>query len=267
MNEKPARRGQALVEFALVSFALIFLLMGAIGIGMMLVQATATGSVAISASMLLDQQVRQDDVSTEEDIYAELRRLNLYNDAHLILSPSDYREETYQGGELASLNRKMLPLYQYDPDHDVYRYPGAPVVYNGSDAILIPRVERGTSETITEWFRPVELEIDPNSGGKVVNVSVNMASQPMTLLSYPTDEFGNTIAPPLVADDSSVQVQAPLPNGFSFNVNNVTQAEIASTNRGVYGLGEMYNFATTVRPFRAVIFHRGTFRLISPDPA
>ncbi len=260
MNKR--RKGQALVEFALVGFALTALLMGIIGIGTMLIQSTATASASISASMIFDLQVEKEDVNNVEEVYAALRTLNLYNDAHLILEPADYFAETFNGGPLASLNRRMLPLYQFDRDRNVYRYPGAPASYNNGNAVLIPRTARDTSETITAWYRPVEIEFDPNvTDQTVLNVTLNMASQPATLLSYPTDALGRTVGLPLVADDGTVNVQANLPDGFNLQGAGVVNSPFASTNRGQFGLGEMKNFGTNVRPFRRVFFHRGTFRL------
>lgn len=267
---RPARRrqAQALAEFAILLFLFVMLVTGLIGFGVMLVQTNMTSSVALSASMLCDQMIPASEDLTIEEVYAQLREKNLFNESQLILSPSDFQNQTFQGGPLASLNRKMLGLYQYDRDYDVYRYPGAITTHNGEDTVLIPIVERTSSETITAWYKPVELEFDENNPN-VVHVMVSMASQPGSLVSYQLDSNGDTFGAPIAADDVAVNQSAAMPEGYTLKIDPTVVPtptdSFANSNRGAYGLGESYVFERKVRPFRRVFAHGGAFRLIPMD--
>lgn len=258
------RRGQSLVEFAIISLVLTLIVAGLLGLAIMLMQGTMTANASISASMLFDQQINQSEVQTTEDIYQRLRDLNLYDDAALVLTKDQY--ESARDGTDANfprLNQKMLGLYQWDPDRQRYRYPGTVVTYNGAPAILIPKVEYDESETITAWYRPVQIDYTP--GQIAVDVTLYMASQPAALMSYPVDADGFSIGNPIEANDDTVVVTAALPTGFNFDATVVEQTEIASVNRGNFGLGELYAYNTSVRPYRVVISNEGTFRLVESE--
>jgi hypothetical protein len=264
------RSGQALVEFALVALGLVILLSSGLGIGLMMLHAGITNSVASSSSNLLDLQIPTYLGITDEEVYDQLKTLGFYDETKLLLS-SEAFEAAYADPQFPAINKMMLSLYQFDPDFGGYRYPGTIVSYNGDESILIPFVTRsGATEAIANWFRPLSVTVFPNVDSTKAptscRVTINMASQAASMIAYRVHQYPEPNAGDWVeADDYAFSNNAAMPSGYSLGTPR-TPVEEARTavNRGQYGLGELYNFTVKVRPYRKVFFRDTVFRLAPP---
>ncbi|MBM3966348.1 MAG: pilus assembly protein [Planctomycetes bacterium] len=261
------RSGQALVEFALVALALVIVLSSGLGIGLMMLHAGITNSVASSSSNLLDLQIQSLVGITDEDVYDQLKTLGFYDETKLLLSSEGYAA-AYDDPQFPAINKMMLSLYQFDPDFGGYRYPGAIVSYNGDPSILIPFVSRaGATESITNWFRPLSVTVIPNVDSSkaptACRVSINMASQAASMIAYRVHPYPEPNAGDWVVADDAVSSNAAMPSGYSLGTPPTPLEEAPSAvNRGQYGLGELYNFTVKVRPYRKVFFRDAVFRLL-----
>lgn len=279
------RRGQALIEFAFVSIVMTMLVLGFLGLGMMLIQATTTAATSINASMLFDLKIEEETSPgvnpTVDEIYQQFRQEGHYNEKDLVLTAAEFFDPENDLGaagrdRVATLNQKMFALYFYDIDRQVYRYPGTVVQTEidgqTEDTILIPIFDQAT-QSITNWKRPVEISYDPGQDSQTANISIWMASQPSTLLVYYVDDQGNTVGGPQEAVNGSV---ASFPSGYGLSTTPFIpdprfSTRVSDANRGTYGLGELQLGAIgsvipprVVRPYRRVIEFHGTFRLIPP---
>jgi hypothetical protein len=155
-SSKGSRTGQALVEFAIISFVLTAMLAGFLGLIVLGLGSFQNNIAAESAGRLLDRhqrlsaaafQARFGDSSinpltaTASDVldlltFDEPAFNNdfgepLFDDRHLVLSPTEWAASA----TLPELNQLLIPSYVYDPDvvpdgqteQGAYRYPGAVV--------------------------------------------------------------------------------------------------------------------------------------------
>lgn len=181
-NEPSLRTGQALIEFAIVAFVLTLLLGGMLAYGLLLVSANVLQQAADVGAQELARHPYPAD-GTFDDALAPPSVSNplgsgLFNESDLIIDPIPATDEALRNhvASLPLINRLLFPLYVFDPDHNVLRYPGA--VVNHTDpatdetfrTVLIPTVRTTyngieTEETINRWLHVVE-EIDPCDTGE-----------------------------------------------------------------------------------------------------
>lgn len=290
------RGGQALLEFAIVAFVLTLLLAGMIAMGFALLSA----HVLTQAADVAAQELARHPAPATWTFQEGLADSGLYDETALIL-PAGFDASDPANG-LASLplvNRMLFPLYRYDPDRGVLRYPGAVVDGPTGLTVLIPIVATNASgvQEITEWLRPIEeiTAADPVSGSRLadgpyaldatameagsldpgmVALRMNYPYQsPAMIASVRVDAGGNvvpsTVVPsaatnrPVAADDSITA--AALPTGYTLST--ITPpvgvngvVEGSGANRGDYGLGEVFAYGTAVRPYRAVLSAQGIAR-------
>ncbi len=251
------RKGQALVEFALVSLVLVIILTAVLSLGLMFLQGATAQGIAANAREFLSGKITADN-NTEEQIYAALAPY--YDERYLVLDRDDYYNL-----ELPRINSWMKPLYQYDHDLNVFRYPGTVVKHDDVRTVLIPQVSRTAgSETITAWLRPVEVgNIDSTS----FEVTINFPAQAAAMIEYTSSPIDRDSRDPVLANDATVNVQASLPGGYGFASNSTTTEDNPFTatlysdlNAGTYGLGEFHNFRTKVRPYRVILNGKATVR-------
>ncbi len=161
------RAGQALVEFAIISFVLSAIVAGLLGIMVLGLGSFQNNIATENAGRILDQhdelteanfithfgldpQEFSIDQATAEQVYQFLTDftmaygandeigMSLYDERLLILTPSRWRHLTDPDNpdnkkEVPEINRSLLPAYIYDPDVTVdgetgaFRYPGAVV--------------------------------------------------------------------------------------------------------------------------------------------
>lgn len=275
------RKGQALVEFALVSLACVLGVCGLVGIGIMLLHAGIVNNIGGSCRDLLFERITSRPMTSDDEnemrmyVYQELETQNLYNENHLSLSPEDFRNGTYEGGPLASINKLMLPLYQYDRDYDVYRYPGTIVIrvpvlpgQPRGNSILVPRLSpTGAAPRITQWYQPLEInDFSPKGAGVIPTsfaLTINFPSQSAVMHehTHALEDIDENFISWVPANDSESS-DASLPNGYSFNSTVVQPVdEDLALNRGKYGLGSSPTYATQIRPFRKVFYSTVIVRL------
>jgi len=174
-SPRPSRSGQAMVEFAIISFVLTAMLAGFLGIIVMGLGSFQNNIATESAGRVLDQHdvfikenfaMHFDDSDSDDyfdpnsDIFQDItarqvyRFLNeydinpnevkykdvLYDESRLIISPKDWDNRTNLDPPLPAINQSLLGQYIFDPDLDAYRFPGAVVTNErtGEQTVVIP---------------------------------------------------------------------------------------------------------------------------------
>ena len=296
---KSDRRGQVLLEFAVVAFLLTFLLGAMLAFGFLFYSA----NIVQQAADVGAQELARTPFSPDGSFKTDLVDINkgVFSEADLVVpvgtNPAD----------LPLINQLLFSVYIYDPDIDMIRYPGTLVTNGDGDQTVVIAVigpghrdpETGVEE-ITEWHRVVEEIIPPGQtvgpysvlatpeqqGGLgqpgMVALRINYPYQSAGLVAYVhTDAGGSIINPPdtigadgvlnvpVIADDFQVTGadtatfpdQQTLSDAGYTLVNPTADPNIgASPNRGTYGFGEAQAFLTTVRPYRKVITAQGIYR-------
>ena len=239
-NQSLKRHGQALIEFSIVAFVLTLLLGAMITLGFLFFSANVLQQAADVGAMELSRTP----VSPVANFDQGLAASGLFDEVALVV-PTDQDAST-----LPLINRLLFPLYIFDPDVNMLRYPGTLVTNAAGDqTVVIPIVGTGNRdpstgvETISEWRRVVEEIIpagatqgpyslsSPTAGGVdpgTVALRINYPFQSAALVAYDyQDENGNSVAPnqtigvegiqnlPVVASDGLVQGDstATFPNG------------------------------------------------------
>jgi hypothetical protein len=240
----PTRGGQALIEFAIIAFVLTFLLGAIITLGFMLLSANVLQQAADVAAQELARTpaspiARFDETLSDPELGGRLYRENL-----LIVPPGT------NPAELPLVNRLLYPLYIYDPDRNVNRYPGTVVDGPSGLTVIIAitgdRDPETGAETIKEWRKVVEEVLPPDppdategpyslaspTPGELdrgfVALRINAPFQSGALVSYIQKNADGEIVPPeqalssdtvtnlpVTADDSAVSgsSEARFPNG------------------------------------------------------
>lgn len=300
-SESSPRRGQALIEFAIVAFVLTLLLGGMLAYGLLLVSA----NVLQQAADVGAQELARHPFSATGSFDAALDNSGLFSEADLIVAT------TTDPTSLPLINQLLYPLYVFDPDLDKLRYPGA-VVTNpaGDPTVLIPLVATDASgvESIDEWRHVVEeivpvdpsamppidrdspgpYSLDPTVGNPgqlpsrgFVALRINYPYQSAALISYVRVDASGSVRPStevISTDVTNIAVTAidsiadgTLPTGYFLNPPTEDTAFGASITRGRFGLGELQNGLATppqgvtervVRPFRKVLSAQGIYRRV-----
>lgn len=264
------RRGNALVEFAVIAFAFYLLLAGTVELGRM-----------IFASQVLQAAAR---VGARELAVTPLPGTATFAQA---LAHPDVRARVYDPGKLALpvdglsdaevrdlidglpiVNRALAPLYQHDYDTpgypDLLRYPGA--VFETPDGlrVMIPRVVDRTAEghESIEWVDVVEEAVPDESDPSLSPFSLVSLGPQRGLVAlrihYPFQAAmlsafreGNGL---ILADDASVTEVEPSGHG--------APETRSGTNAyaGTYGLGAQEALGQRVRPFRRLLTNQSFFR-------
>jgi hypothetical protein len=281
------RRGQALVEFAIIAFVLTLLLGAMLTFGFLLFGA----NVLQQAADVGAQELARHPFSPTGTFEEAVSDSGLFDEAALVI-PANTDPNT-----LPLINRLLFPLYIYDVDIDQLRYPGALVRNTDTNqlTVLIPIVGFGNRdpvtgvETITEWRRVVEEIVpagelqgpyslaatDTQRGSLdegMVALRISYPHQSGALVAYlQTDGNGNAVPPaetlgrddlvniPVQADDASV-THDMLPDGYTLESLTPNSVVDGSPNRGEFGLGEMQALGTTVRPYRKVLTAQAIYR-------
>ena len=275
-NKPRSRSGQAMVEFAIISFVLTAMLAGFLGIIVMGLGSFQNNIAAESAGRLLDRNL-ENTLTTSQEIFTELVTRGLYDESHLIITSANWYAPAFRDA-LPEINRALLGSYIYDPDLDAFRYPGA-VVRNSANqqTVLIPllkdtnppvtkgidrtfNVSAGDTPVSDDWVGPVTISKIDNENYRIV---IFFPSQPGSMLNLEIvrDGDGQIVSQtPVEADDSAVTLSA-LPAGYTFDTPTINPNFDASTSRGQYGLGQTFAFLKAVRPYRRVFESASVFRL------
>ena len=291
-----SRCGQALLEFAIIAFVMSAMVAGLVGLIVLGLGSFQNNIAAENAGRLLDENEHFSadafielglDATTADaqDVYQLLTsdvtsptdpdaRPKHFDESKLILSPTEWFDSTAKAA-LPPLNRYLLGSYIYDPDRDVYRYPGAVVSGPSGLTVMVPLLAssgsaKGIDQSIhidaasafpvaDDWVGPVTVQ--QRSG--VFEIVITYPSQPASMMSIDLveDAEGNILSQtPVVADDAAISLSPP-PSGYTLAPITVAAGSPASPSRGDYGLGESYAFGTQVRPYRRVFESMSVFRL------
>lgn len=297
-RHSPRRRGQALVEFAIIALLATLLLGALLTFGFLSFGANVLQQAADVGAMELSRfpyPPSGDPASGATPFEDALDQSELFDEAELVVAPGTL------AATLPLINQLLFPLYIYDPDIEMLRYPGTLVSNPDGDwTVLIPLIGTDSNglpnrsypdgyETITAWKRVVEEVVPPGEsegpfsvtataaqrGGLdagTVALRINYPYQSAALVAYTySDGAGQLVAPaevlgqnvdnhPVIANDVAVVEQAPLPDGYELVDPEANPAFEASAHRGKFGLGEMGAFGTTVRPYRKVLTAQGIYR-------
>ena len=294
------RRGQVLLEFAVVAFLMTLLLGAMLAFGFLFYSANIVQQAAdVGAQELARHPFNPTGTFTEglddsglfdeKFLYCQIGGLG-EEDLPDGYNPNDYYELQDQ---MPLINRLLFPLYIYDRDLNAIRYPGT-VVERTSDSeltVLIPivgtRDETTGVENITEWRKVVEeitplgedegpYSINSTTTGQLdtgmVALRINYPYQSAALVAYQQkDSDGNVleVSDAVGRDDiTNVVIQAnddavtnaTLPDGYSLTTPTFDATTYGLAHRGEFGLGSLQAHATTVRPFRKVITAQGIYR-------
>lgn len=294
-----ARRGQVLVEFAVVSVILYLLLAAVFELGRALYVAQVLQSAAELAARELARTplpvVHPDGSSyTLTDALADPRvRAQVYDESRLVFdfAPGESSDGSPQLHNLPLVNQLLRAVMISEPLPDGgfrLRYPGMLVEdEQGNPRVLIPRLSADGTQ-IDAWL-PVVEEIagaDPSASPfalssaerGLVALRINYPFQAASLVggvSDPQQPFGQAARPiqPIAADDAALGVVS-LPD----DLQPATAQSTAGPYAGPYSLGRLYAYPGTaagqgVRPYRKILSSQAICRRelfesapSSPDP-
>ncbi len=292
LRAKRARRGQALVEFAVVALVIYMLLAAILTFGQLLYSAQAVQQVTDSAA----REISRTPLSPTADLMDVL-----YSD-----QPSDYMTSSGTSTVRTALFNPALLQYQVSPGEDFLNtvrtwpvinqmlyplmvpanpteiggaatylvYPGATPCTDSRNSnrtvYCVPEVTARAAdgaETIT-WV-PVIEEINPGSfslaststttAPGTVGLRINYPYQSATMsanpppTTWPPDPSGS---PPYGANDSEVATNS----GGYYTPTASPMDSTYGTYSGQYGLGSQQAMARTVRPFRRLISAQAVYR-------
>lgn len=279
-KKRTRRCGQALVEFAIISFVMTAMLAGFLGLIVLGLGSFQNNIAAENAGRLLDERL-PNTLTTTGDVYEAMVTENLYDEAHLIISNTDWYDPAFRNS-LPEINRALLGSYIYDPDLLAFRYPGA-VVRNQANqqTVLIPllkdadppvtngidrafNVSLGDTPVSEDWVGPVTVSKIDDEKYRIV---IFYPSQPGSMLNLEIvrDADGEILSQsPIEADDSAISL-SDLPTGYTFDTPPINSDFDASTSRGQFGLGQTFAFLKAVRPYRRVFESASVFRLVEPE--
>jgi len=277
-----ARRGAALVEFALVALAFYLLLAGTIEVGRMVFSLQALQNAARVGARELAQMELPATATFEEALRDPFVRETVFDPGLLVLDVSNMSEVEVQAtlDNLPTINRMLVPLMLRERvnigegEKDYFRYPGAvvrftnPGPFDPQRTVVIPRVlERDGEGSETIDFVPVVEEIRPSedpaeapfsmiSAGRhrgLVALRINYPYQAATLAAH---RFSGGVNVPVQANDGAVQQDAPPPGGAVL----VPVSGGSGIYSGPYGLGHQFALGSEVRPFRRLLSAQSMFR-------
>lgn len=277
------RRGQALVEFAMISLVMYLLLAAMLEYGRAIFAAQTLQAAADLAAREIARTPLPPNTTLKAALQSDAVR-RIYNEEYLVINTPN-RSFDDLPADLPIVNQQLLPLMFFDKlnGDDVLRYPGA-IVSKGASryTVKVPYVQsrdRDGIETI-KWHDVIEsiIEIpaddetsDPfhiaSDERGVVTLRINYPFQAASMSSYPSsggDGFPNA------ADDSAVIVANPDVLEGDLVAPDVAQpdqhgprygsASGDTAYSGSYGLGVHGAMGQQVRPFRKVISAQAVYR-------
>ena len=296
-RKRNKRRGQALLEMALMIPLIVILIGATISFGLFFFQSNVlqqavdvaaqeiartpfspTGELGLGnldADFTLDNGLLMNDSDFRERIY---------NEQYLVIEDGDWGPSSSFGGDfrayadqLPLLNRLLVPVMIRDDSlGNVLRYPGA-VVNNsqtGEQSVLIPIVGYSSTgeESVIEWVAPVEEIVAPDGArpysldatsssdafvAGLVALRINYPAQSTTLVNRVGAE-GQTIVD---ADDSSVS-DGDTGSAYTLAVGNESGAADTRIHSGRFGLGRQAALfrSAGVRPYRKVLSVQAIYR-------
>jgi hypothetical protein len=276
-RKRDRRRGNVLVEFALIALVLYLLLAATMEFGraiyaaQVLQQAADVGARELSRMYLpsnISLQQALEDPQVRAQIFDD--RATPYPDGWLVFPldtplPDGFASiPEFYAAQAPLVNRLLLPLMVYDLPTNTLRYPG--VARNGRIEIPLVSYSGDGTETIVDWV-PVLEEIRPENvplGGTESDYS------PFNLLAeqVPAEQRGFVAlrlnfpfqAATMTAYARGVGQWPPEPGGTPVRVSDNVSENEPGTYGGPNSLGRHYAWGTQVRPFRRVLTAQGIYR-------
>jgi len=187
-RHSPRRRGQALVEFAIIAFLSTLLLGALLTFGFLSFGANVLQQAADVGAMELSRfpyapTIRPEAPPGLTPFEDALEESGLFDEAQLVVAPGTL------AATLPLINQLLFPLYIYDPDIEMLRYPGTLVSNPDGDwTVLIPLIGTDSNglpnrshldgyETITAWKRVVEEVVPPGGSEGPFSVTATAAQR------------------------------------------------------------------------------------------
>ncbi len=283
------RKGQSLIEFAVVALVIYLLLAAVLTFGHMLYVAQTLQTAATFAA----REIAHTSLPPVTTFEAELESGALdeiYQDDYLVYNLNDLGSQSFFNDVVPAwplLNQQLAGLMIVDhPDFDgdgtadahLLRYPGAlledattPTGYTVGIPLVVSRSPNG-AETI-RWI-PVVEEIesadDPepfsieSSQRGIVALRINYPHQSAVMSSFRPNAQGRfepTIGTPNVADDALVTEENSSDRPGNLQPKPMRSGSLyAGTYGGTYGLGVQGALGKMVRPYRRIISAQAIFR-------
>lgn len=280
------RRGQALVEFAIVAFVLTFLVGAMLAVGLLLFGANVVQQAADVGAQELARLPLPDTVTSFDAALADPQvSSQIYDERYLVvdlerdLAPGQTVDDFFASKPL--VNRLLRPAMVVDivdlgngPTRAL-RYPGA-LARNasGQTTVVVPVVTGRNADGVETlaWRKVLEEVVDPKDltgtpfSQDIISLRINYPYQSAALVAVRYEDAGGTpVDPvsalsqdvfnrPVVAADDQVSVGA-LPGGYTL----ITNASVSGTYAGAYGLGVAHAFTTQVRPYRKLVSMQGVY--------
>lgn len=259
MQPKRARRGAALVEFALVSLIFYLLLAATIEFGRAVFAVQVIQDSSRVAARELAIYPLPIEYSFEDALQDPYIRSNVWDATRLVV-PATGTDAAIAArfAELPLVNRALRPLFIYDdtscPGNPVFRYPGRAVLANPVDPcsftgnVRIPIVEDGLccaeldvltelrADAATGPFSGVTTSTSPNG---IVAVVINYPFQAAALTAY------RNLGPAVPNAGEPVDADPDSPIG---------------TYSGARGLGAQFALGRKVQPYRRILTAQSIFR-------
>jgi hypothetical protein len=285
------RRGQVLVEFALIALVMYLLLAATIEFGRMMLAAQTLHSAADLAARELARTPLPANTTLDEALRQVAAR-QIFDEHYLVISLDDLPAGTGVMDYVATMpvvNQQLFPLmvFNHAGGQRVLRYPGAlvadvnpdddpPGALNAGLLVKVPVLIGGDA---IEWHNVVE---PIRSGSTPEEDAFSIASAQRGLVAlriyYPfqaasmagfrrrldeqgqPNDFAGNVDLAIDADDDAV-VDPAVPDGsVPVPPDPLPGSDYGGTYGGEFGLGEQGAFARTVRPYRKVITANGIAR-------
>src|SRR3954447_161891 len=289
-RSRPRREGAAVAEFAVVGLLLYLVLAGILTFGHLLwagqnLQQVVDVGAQETARMPFPPSADFDAVRSSQTF-----RDQIYDERFLVIRPGDLGGQSlsaYADSHLPLINRLLVPLMIYDPNQDVYRYPGALVTNTttGVETVLVPVISYRTNAPTVSWLLPVDEvrsngvsafpvnasdPANPSFVPGVVALRINYPFQAAALSGFrpnsagPFEPNGDNV---IEADDSSVS-EGAIPSNYSLVV--TANAGDPNPPAGRFGLGRQIAWAREhgIRPYRKVLSVQAIYRreVFGPPP-
>ena len=289
-----SRRGQSLVEFAVVSLVTYMLLAATLTFGYLIFVAQGMQQAADLGARELSQIPLDPELTFEDALQESTVQDRIYSEDYLVFDLATLGTQNFFTDVVPTwplLNQQLATMMIVDrpdldgdgnPDHELLRYPGTllsnpatPTGFTVGIALVESRDGSGT-ETI-RWVPVVEeidteqandnagtnpdpFQVGPNPINGVVALRINYPFQSASMSSFrsnPAGQFEPTLGNPNIANDGGVVETnaSERPGGL------VNQALAGgSTYGGTYGLGAQEALGQVIRPYRRVISTQAIYR-------
>lgn len=284
------RRGQSLVEFAIVAVVIYMLLAAILTFGQTLYSAQSLQQAADLAARELARTPLPADATFDEALQNQSVRSRVFDERYLVLTIDEGANPiTFNGGcalaDFPLVNQQLVPIMIYDQIEGkrVLRYPGAVFTDPNAGTTLTPPASgylvrvpvvsvaaypAPATESIT-WV-PVLEEIHSSANPSPFQVSSSQRGIVALRINYPYQSasmsgFQQKPDPssppgpgnPLVPIEASDTALPASPSGVGSSV--VSDLEYGPY-AGAYGLGRQAAWAKTVRPYRSLISAQAIYR-------